>query len=39
MINFPQRNWTDYGGEVRGVVNRMTNKPILNTSKLHTNDN
>ena len=29
MINFPQRNWTDYGGEVKatiiigGIVNKV----------------
>ena len=27
MINFPQRNWTDYGGEVRGTTSFLNIKP------------
>ena len=36
MINFPQRNWTDYGGEVN-PLNRLIPETLENTLRLLIN--
>jgi len=40
MINFPQRNWTDYGGEVRSCkVNTNTVYNLITPWMVHTTTN